>query len=192
MLKYKVHATLLVLIAFSFSVIAQQKPLTDDQYFKGNFKGIVNALPSVKRWTDNTHFLIAKEGKTFMVDATNGSEREATEAETKPKEDASLASVYSEENDLFIKINGGKVQLTSNEEKELNPTMSPDGNYVAFTRNNDLYSINIKTKKETRLSEDGSDVILNGYASWVYMEEILGRSSHYRAFWWSPDSKHIA
>ena len=33
--------------------------------------------------------------------------------------------------------------------------------------------------------------ILNGYASWVYYEEILGRSSRYKAFWWSNDSKHI-
>ena len=33
--------------------------------------------------------------------------------------------------------------------------------------------------------------IKNGYASWVYMEEILGRGTRYRAFWWSPDSKKI-
>ena len=45
---------------------------------------------------------------------------------------------------------------------------------------------------ETRLTHDGSDVILNGYASWVYYEEIFGRPSKYRAFWWSPDSKRLA
>ena len=50
----------------------------------------------------------------------------------------------------------------------------------------------LRHKKETRLTNDGSETILNGYASWVYMEEILGRSGQYRAFWWSPDSKHIA
>ncbi len=33
---------------------------------------------------------------------------------------------------------------------------------------------------------------MNGYASWIYYEEILGRASKYKAFWWSPDSKHIA
>ena len=73
-----------------------------------------------------------------------------------------------------------------------NPTYSPDSAYIAFTRNNDLYTLRLSDMKETRLTTDGSDVILNGYASWVYMEEILGRSSAYRAFWWSPDSKHIA
>ncbi|MGZ5255641.1 MAG: DPP IV N-terminal domain-containing protein, partial [Flavitalea sp.] len=52
--------------------------------------------------------------------------------------------------------------------------------------------INLGSKKEQRLTSDGSEVILNGYASWLYMEEILGRDSKYRAFWWSPDSRHIS
>jgi dipeptidyl-peptidase-4 len=63
---------------------------------------------------------------------------------------------------------------------------------VAFTKNNDLYTINVKIKQQYRLTTDGSETILNGYASWIYMEEILGRASAYRSFWWSPDSKKIA
>ena len=74
----------------------------------------------------------------------------------------------------------------------VNPAFSPDSKYVAYTRDNDLYTLRLLDNKETRLTFDGSNVILNGYASWVYMEEILGRASAYRAFWWSPDSKHIA
>jgi dipeptidyl-peptidase-4 len=64
--------------------------------------------------------------------------------------------------------------------------------YIAYTRDNDLYVVRISDKKEFRLTNDGSDVILNGYASWAYMEEILGRWTNHRAFWWSPDSKTIA
>ena len=73
----------------------------------------------------------------------------------------------------------------------VNLTYSPDSTKLAFTRDNDLYVVDIASGKETRLTFDGSDVILNGYASWVYYEEILGRPSKYRAFWWSPDSKKI-
>jgi dipeptidyl-peptidase-4 len=51
--------------------------------------------------------------------------------------------------------------------------------------------VEIASGKETRLTEDGTDLILNGYASWVYYEEILGRPSRYKAFWWSPDSRKI-
>ena len=76
-------------------------------------------------------------------------------------------------------------------EGAVNLTYSPDSTRMAFTRNNDLWVVDIATKEETRLTFDGSDVILNGYASWVYYEEIFGRPSRYRAFWWSPDSRKI-
>ena len=73
-----------------------------------------------------------------------------------------------------------------------NPTWSPDSTKIAFTLNNDLYSVDVRTKHVVRHTYDGSDLILNGYASWVYYEEIFGRPSRYRAFWWSPDSRVIA
>ena len=47
-------------------------------------------------------------------------------------------------------------------------------------------------QKEIRLTTDASEKIYNGYSSWVYMEEILGRPSRYAAFWWSPDGNKIA
>ena len=74
----------------------------------------------------------------------------------------------------------------------MNPTYSPDSTKIAYTKANDLYVKDVATEAETRLTFDGSDLILNGYASWVYYEEIFGRSSNYRAFWWSPDSRKIA
>lgn len=74
----------------------------------------------------------------------------------------------------------------------VNVTLSPDSSKVAFTRNNNLFVLDIESGVEKQLTFDGSDLILNGYASWVYYEEILGRSSQYKAFWWSPDSKKIA
>ena len=73
----------------------------------------------------------------------------------------------------------------------VNLTYSPDSTKLAFTRDNDLYVVDIATGEESRLTYDGSDLILNGYASWVYYEEILGRHTRYKAFWWSPDSKKI-
>lgn len=170
--------------------IAQVKQLSDDNYFKGNFKGITQPLPVATKWTDNSHFLLMKDGKTWLVDAKTGKETEQAAGVAGPT--SVKRSVYTKSNDLFIKLNGEEIQLTNNKDREVNPTMSPDSNYVAFTRNNDLYTVNLNTKKETRLTNDGSDVILNGYSSWVYMEEILGRPSQHRAFWWSPDSKRLA
>lgn len=73
-----------------------------------------------------------------------------------------------------------------------NPTYSPDGKLMAFTNNGDLYVFDKEGNKVKRITTDGNAVILNGRASWVYFEEILGRSSQYKAFWWSPDSRTIA
>ncbi len=72
-----------------------------------------------------------------------------------------------------------------------NPTYSPDSAYVAFTRNNDLYTFRVADQQEIRLTFDGNDTILNGRSSWVCMEEIFGRGSRYKAFWWSPDSRRL-
>ena len=74
----------------------------------------------------------------------------------------------------------------------VNLTYSPDSTMLAFTRANDLYVVTIADGKECRLTFDGTATVMNGYSSWVYYEEILGRPSRYRAFWWSPDSKRLA
>ena len=75
--------------------------------------------------------------------------------------------------------------------RDINVTPSPDGTMEAFTRDNDLWVRSLPDSTEIRLTFDGSEVILNGYASWVYYEEIFGRASRYRAFWWSPDSRRL-
>ena len=77
-------------------------------------------------------------------------------------------------------------------EGAVNLTYSPDSTMLAFTRANDLYVVTIADGKECRLTFDGTPTVMNGYASWVYYEEILGRPSRYRAFWWSPDSRRLA
>jgi dipeptidyl-peptidase-4 len=83
-------------------------------------------------------------------------------------------------------------RLTATLGKENNPRLSPDGRFVAYTRNHNLYALDIEKGLEYQLTEDGSDTIYNGWASWVYMEEILGRETRHRAFWWSPDSQKLA
>ena len=101
--------------------------------------------------------------------------------------------VISKNDDLYLQDgNNAEVRLTNDKDREINSTLSPDNNYVAYTKKNNLYVIDLRSKKETQLTFDGNDSLMNGYASWVYTEEILGRASQYRTFWWSPDSKHIA
>ena len=65
---------------------------------------------------------------------------------------------------------------------------SPDGRRAAFVRANNLFVTDLATHEEHALTNDGSDVIINGTSDWVYEEELAIRD----AFRWSPDSKRIA
>lgn len=76
-------------------------------------------------------------------------------------------------------------------EGAVNMTYSPDSSRIAYTRAGNLYVMDLESGAEIRLTDDGNDLILNGYASWVYYEEIFGRSTDYKAFWWSPDGNRI-
>ena len=179
-------------LLLSFATQAQKKELTNDQYFKNNFKGITTPLPRVLKWIDDSHFILIRDGKNYEIDAKTGAEKEYVETNINKGSVATTPNIITKGNDLYLSKNVEDIRLTNDVDKEINPTVSPDGNYVAYTKNNDLYTVNLSTIKETRITKDGTETILNGYASWVYMEEILGRSGNYRAFWWSPDSKHIA
>ena len=73
-----------------------------------------------------------------------------------------------------------------------NLTFSPDSSLLAFTRGGNLWVVPAAGGAERKLTFDGGRTVYNGFASWVYYEEIFGRPSRYRAFWWSPDSRTLA
>ena len=131
-----------------------------------------NQVPRAWKWLNTKEVIFTYDGtycdsSAFKVDARTG----------RRYDDVCAPEKYSE----FPLNPAGAVNLT----------YSPDSTKLAFTRDNDLYVVDIASEVETRLTHDGNDLILNGYASWVYYEEILGRQTRYKAFWWSPDSRKI-
>ena len=162
-----------------------------------SFSGIAqmpqSGLPRFIRWVDNNQFVLnTKRGddaapKNYVYNLTT-KQYTIAPADVVPTE----KSVFLKKGDIFLKENGAETQLTFDVAEEKNPTLSPDGNYVGYTKNNNLYTLSLATKKEVAITNDGATGILNGYASWVYFEEIFGRPTQYRAFWWSPDSKYIS
>ncbi|MEO6595586.1 MAG: DPP IV N-terminal domain-containing protein [Planctomycetota bacterium] len=65
---------------------------------------------------------------------------------------------------------------------------SPDGGRVAYVAQNDLYVEDVATKKQTRLTKDGSATVINGTFDGVYEEEFDCRDG----FRWSSDGSKIA
>ncbi len=172
-----------ILVSVVFSLIS----------FSGMAQMPQSGLPRFIRWIDNNQFVLnTKRGedaapKNYVYNLST-KQYSIAPAELVPTE----KSVVLKKGDLYLKDNGTEVQLTFDNAEEKNPTLSPDGKYVGYTKNNNLYTLSLATKKEVAITNDGATGILNGYASWVYFEEIFGRPTQYRAFWWSPDSKYIS
>jgi dipeptidyl aminopeptidase/acylaminoacyl peptidase len=188
------------------------KPIQANAFI--NFAG---SPVSIVAWLDDgEHFLQIKEGKLWKVQAVTGRcqpfhdpdklVQALTKLPTIGKEKAQgLAStpylelnpqktgaLFQHENDLYFATLDGKkaVRLTKSPGHKELVSFSPNGAFVAFVRDNNLYVVDIATQTERALTTDGSDVIFNAKADWVYFEEIFDRDR--RAYWWSPDSSRIA
>ena len=96
---------------------------------------------------------------------------------------------HSSKSDFFIyNIKNKSVRALSAGGKQRLATFNPQGDKVAFIRDNNLYYKDLKTNKEVQITTDGAaNSIINGAADWVYEEEF----SMDRAFYWSPDGTKI-
>lgn len=172
---------------------------------------------AVTGWVDDTHYLLRdfdadKHLVTYSVDIKTGKRTVAPVVKT-PREVLSgslpagttlrMSDILSPDmngvisiknNDLYYFAKGDKEfrKLTNDIAQEVNTRFSPDSKRIAYTKEKDLYVYDLSANKEIRLTTDATDRVYNGYAAWVYMEEILTRASNYAAFWWSPDGTKLA
>jgi dipeptidyl-peptidase 4 len=68
------------------------------------------------------------------------------------------------------------------------PKFSPDGKWVSYVRDSNLWLTDVATGESKRLTTAGSEEILKGQLDWLYPEELDAST----AYWWSPDSSRIA
>jgi len=83
-----------------------------------------------------------------------------------------------------------KLQLvsTSHDLQSL-ATFSPNGKFVAYVADNNLFVSDLETQQTTQITFDGEkNKIINGATDWVYEEEF----GLVKGLCWSPDSKHLA
>ncbi len=194
---YKVFFGIAMMAILSVSS-AQKKQLDNADLLANKLpKNFINGIPTVVKWLDDESVILRQRvhpdsaQKNYVMDVKTGKLTEATADQMKGAVPPTK-SVSVKNNDLFYKNGSVEKQITFDKTEEKNPTFSPDSNYIAYTKGNDLYTYNLSTSKEIRLTTDGTTTTLNGFASWVYWEEIFGRATRYRAFWWNPNSKQLA
>lgn len=188
-----------------FPVIAQEKPVTFEMAFQKAEPTLTLTIGRSDGWLDDQHFVWIEKGEdgkpvSWKINAKTGKRipmaKEVagnTNEKSYHRNQDRSAETWLNDGDIFYKSQSmtSAQQLTQTESEEKNPRVSPDGKRVAYTKNGNLHVFDIESGRDIQMTNDGSDTIYNGYASWVYYEEILGRSSRYRAFWWSPDSQKL-
>lgn len=94
---------------------------------------------------------------------------------------SSVYHLYNVQNNKLTSFTEGKIRI---------PVFSPDGNMIAFVRDNNIYLIKLLYGgSESQVTKDGEmNKVINGAPDWVYEEEF-GYNS---ALTFSPDSKMIA
>jgi dipeptidyl-peptidase-4 len=214
--KKKLLAFLLLMLFFVLDVFSFNEKLTIELLFDRNFQDKLSTPQHV--WLKNNRALILdtrvekqKHSLEFFDPRIGKREPALDKDRVLSKLNAFLAKeapssirwpdavdvngnafVYLINGDIFcVELSNSNVnQLTKTPSLEMSPSFSPDGNWICFIRENDLYAIEWKTGIEKRLTTGATETLLNGPLSWVYWEEIYNHTSV--PYQWSPDSKAIA
>ena len=107
------------------------------------------------------------------------------QTETKPIYRRSFTAVY-----YIFNVRNNTMEALSEGGPQQVPLFSPDGNQIAFVRNNNIFLVKLLFgNSESQITEDGKyNEVLNGIPDWVYEEEF----GFNRAFDFSADSKMLA
>ena len=107
------------------------------------------------------------------------------QTDTKPIYRHSFTANY-----YIFNVKNNKMEPLSTGGPQQVPLFSPDGNQIAFVRNNNIYLVKLLfNNSESQITTDGKyNEVLNGIPDWVYEEEF----GFNRAFDFSADSKMIA
>ncbi len=197
----------ILLTMASFSVWGQQDITISDIYEKGTFR-----QKSVRgiNWMKDGRYYSAQQGNDIVkYDVTTGEQVETIlkGANLQPSisfssysfsEDESKLLLMTERESIYRRsyraefyvydLENNDLKKLSNGGKQSYARFSPNGTKVAFTRDNDLFYVNITDMSEVRVTDDGKfNHIINGSTDWVYEEEL----SFTRAFEWSGDGKSL-
>jgi len=199
----------LVLLSFwtTFQLFAQREITVND--FTTDNKFIQREVYGINWMNDGQYFSALESNRIVKYNVTNSSSEVIVDCsllapqlrvtsymfsndERKILLLTSFASIYrrSYKGEYYVyDIQTKTVTRLSEGGKQSYATFSPDGSKVAFARGNNLYVVNLSSKQEVQVTNDGKfNEIINGSTDWVYEEEF----SFVVGFYWSPNGEKIA
>jgi len=88
---------------------------------------------------------------------------------------------------LELKSQTGRT-LVSGKSAIADPKVSPDGRFISFVRDHNVWVVNLADGRERAVTQGGREEIRKGELDWVYPEELDCKNG----YWWAPDSSAIA
>ncbi len=199
------------LIAFALHAQTNQKITLEDVLTQGTFQS--QTVRGLRSMNDGEHYTTLEGGRQIVRNSYKTGQQVDVLFDLSNLKEAPLSYF----NDYELSDDETKILLTTNKKQiyrhsytaeyyiwnsvteELSAlsdkgaqqlaTFSPDGERVAFVRDNNLFIKNLKFGNESQITYDGKqNEIINGAPDWVYEEEF----GFNKAFWWSPDSKFLA
>jgi dipeptidyl-peptidase-4 len=201
-----------LLLFICFTVFGQHK-ITVDDVFSGIFRTKeMFKLQSLQNANQYTVLNFDRGSRSMQIDLYDYAtlKKVTTLIDTKNHRELPMINSYTfdaSEKKILLACNSTKIfrhsftadyYLYNIDTKELTklfdfqvqePTFSPDGQKIAYAKENNLYVYDLASKKSTQITTDGKkNSIINGITDWVYEEEF----AFVRAFDWSKDSKKLA
>ncbi len=194
-------------LLFSSLWAQAQKQITIDDIYT-NYTFWSKSVYGINWMNDGRYYSTLKENKILKYDVTTGepvetildgnSLADVTIAGYEFNADEKYILLLTDKQSIYRRSYTAIYYLYNRQTKELQKldteriayaTVSPDGTKVAYTKNNNLYYVNLANKQVVKVTNDGEhNKIINGSTDWVYEEEL----SFTKAFFWSPDSKKLA
>ena len=149
------------IVSYSFRTGKQERVIFDATTARG---GQVNRV-------DN--YIMSPDGGRILI-----------QTQTRPIYRRSFTAIY-----YIYDIRNNKLTPLSDGGPQQTPVFSPDGNQIAFVRDNNIYLVKLLyDNAESQVTKDGKfNEVLNGIPDWVYEEEFSTNSSMV----FSADSKQI-
>jgi dipeptidyl-peptidase 4 len=161
----------------------------------GTGKEAKTALYVMDVSTGERSLLISADKLESVLPATTGKQSQATglgrhapsQVQWSVKGDTLLFESSTSLACFDLKSQTGRV-LVSGKEELADAKISPDGRYVSFLRDHNLWLVPSAGGKERALTTGGTEEVRKGELDWVYPEELDITT----AYWWAPDSSSVA
>jgi len=182
----------------------QTEPLTARMLVSPN--ALVGPGPSGFSWSPVGSKLIYTEpldgdDVLWLYNAVTGSKRILLDPSGKPDNIDLSSALWSPQGDVLLLAGDTSLWLLDSTSGSLKSIAGggnlktglmfiPDGTYISYVQENDIYLVRASDCQIQRLTTDGSQDVFNGCLDWVYNEELATRADQ-PAYAWSPDGKWL-